>query len=180
MNKKIFPILPATFRPPQTTTKQTLLGIPSGLDGIRATLAHMHTFVSEYKTNQTVRELALKLTRNLPQKDFKAEIQALFNYVQNHIRYVRDVAGVETIQTPVKTLEYGQGDCDDKSVLLAALLESVGHLTRFHAMGFRAQHISHVLLEVKTDNEWLSLDTTEPNMMGWAPPGIRHSIYKRN
>lgn len=153
-------------------------GIPSGLDGIRATLDHMRVFVDRYKTAKTVRELALQLTRHLPQKDYKAEVNRLFDYVQNHVRYVRDVNGVETVQSPVKTLEYGQGDCDDKSTLLAALLESLGHETRFHAMGFKKRHISHVTLEVKDGPKWVMLDTTEPNVIGWRPPNIKHSILK--
>ena len=152
-------------------------GIPSGLDGIRATLNYMRDYVNQYKTHKNIRELALQLTRGLPQKDFDAEIKALFNYVQNNIRYVKDVHNVETIQTPLKTLEYGQGDCDDKSTLLAALLQSLGHPTRFHALGFKPEHISHVLLEVKADNKWIALDSTEPHMMGWLPPHIKKSIY---
>jgi len=152
-------------------------GIPSGLDGIRATLNYMRDYVNQYKTNKAIRELALQLTRDLPQKDFKGEVYALFNYVQNNIRYVKDVHNIETIQTPLKTLEYGQGDCDDKSTLLAALLQSLGHETRFHALGFKPEHISHVLLEVKLHNSWLSLDTTEPHVMGWLPPQIKKSIY---
>ena len=138
----------------------------------------MRRFVNEYKTNVIIRETALKIVERLPQKDFKGEINALFYFVQNRIRYVRDVNGVETVQSPLKTLEYSQGDCDDKSVLLATMLESLGHPTRFHAMGFRPRHISHVLLEVKLKNKWIALDTTEPNGIGWSPPGVKTSIYR--
>jgi transglutaminase-like putative cysteine protease len=137
----------------------------------------MRQYVETYKTHPRVRELALQLTRALPQKDFAAEIDTLFRFVQTRIRYVRDVHNVETIQTPVKTLEYGQGDCDDKTTLLAALLQSLGHPTRFHAMGFRPGHVEHVLLEVKRGTQWIPLDATEPHRGGWAPPALRHSLY---
>lgn len=106
------------------------------------------------------------------------EVRALFDFVQNNIRYVRDVNGVETIQTPLKTLEYGAGDCDDKSTLLAAMLESLGHETRFHAMGFRPGNVEHVLLEVNIPGKgWVPLETTEPVKMGWIPRGIKTSLY---
>lgn len=148
-----------------------------GLDGIQQTLGYMRQFVEEYKTHPLIRETALSLVQRLPQKDFHGEIDKLFQFVQTHIRYVRDIHEIETVQSPVKTLEYGQGDCDDKAVLLAALLQSLGHPTRFHAVGFRPRHISHVLLEVNTGDRWLPLDATEPAPMGWIPPAIQQSLY---
>lgn len=144
------------------------------------TLEYMRRFVNEYKTHPAIRETALSLTKSLPQKDFNGEIRALFNFVQNHIRYIKDVYDVETIQTPIKTLEYGQGDCDDKSSLLAALLESIGHKTRFKAVGFAPGQISHVLLEVEQFGQWVSLETTEPVALGWSPPQVREQILVRN
>ena len=137
----------------------------------------MRDYVEKYKIAPEIRELSLSLVKHLPQKNFRAEVDALFKFVQNKIRYVKDIHDVETVQTPLKTLEYGQGDCDDKSTLLAAMLQSLGHPTRFHAMGFRPDNVSHVLLEVKRGNQWVALDATEPVSMGWLPPGIKTSIY---
>lgn len=138
----------------------------------------MRGFVDRFKTNPIIREVALDLTRNLPQKDFKGEINNLFRFVQNNIRYVRDVVDVETVQTPIKTLEYSQGDCDDKATLLGALLESLGHPTRFHAMGFERGIVDHVILEVYIAGEWVPLETTEPVALGWRPPHVKTSMYR--
>jgi transglutaminase-like putative cysteine protease len=161
----------------RSKTRQILGSIPSGLPGIRQTLQHMRAFVDQYKTAPQVRELALSLTRNLPQKAYSQEAEVISEFVKNRIRYVRDINGVETVQTPVKTLEYGAGDCDDKSTLLAAMLESLGFETRFHAMGFRLGDISHVLLECRIGDKWIALETTEPVAMGWLPKNIRESMY---
>lgn len=158
-------------------TRQQLLGIPSGLAGIDITLKYMRKMVNEYKTDITIRELALKLIEHLPQKDFLSELNALFNFVKNSIRYVQDINGVETVQTPLKTLDYKQGDCDDKALLLAALLESIGHKTRFYAVGFAPRSISHVLLECFINGEWIALETTEPLAMGWTPPNVKQKRY---
>lgn len=136
----------------------------------------MRRLVEQYKTAIPVREAALNLTANLPQKDFAAEVRALWSFVKNNIRYTLDVNGVETVQTPVKTLEYGAGDCDDKATLLAALLESIGHPTRFFAVGFRNNDISHVLLKCKINGKWIALETTEPVAMGWQPPKIKQFL----
>jgi len=138
----------------------------------------MRQFVEQYKTHPVIFRLSRELTAHLPQKDFTNEIKALYNYVRDSIRYVRDINGVETIQTPVKTLEFGTGDCDDKATLLAALLESIGAETRFNAMGFRKNHISHVSLQVKNGGKWVNLETTEPVDMGWLPPGIKTNLYR--
>lgn len=125
------------------------------------------------KKQPVIRAKALSLTQDLPQKDKLGEIRALFDYVQNGIRYVRDITNVETLYYPEQVMYQESGDCDDKSVLLASLLESIGHPTRFVAVGFQPGHFSHVFVDTIVGNgKWLSLDTTEPQPMGWRPPGI--------
>lgn len=147
---------------------------------MRDTLSYMRTFAEDYKIHPVVRTLALSLTRTLPQKDYNGEIRALWDYVKNRVRYVRDVRGVETVQTPVKTLEYGQGDCDDKSTLLASMLESLGHLTRFRAVGFGPRNLCHVLVDVYDDHnkKWIALETTENVNLGWTPPGVVNEMIE--
>ena len=73
-------------------------------------------------TDMQIRELAVQLVRRAPPKDWQREIEALFNFVRNNVRYVRDIHAVETVQTPAKTLEFRAGDCDDMVTLLAAML----------------------------------------------------------
>jgi transglutaminase-like putative cysteine protease len=108
-----------------------------------------------------VRETALSLTNGVRQKDWVGEVNSLFRWVRDHIRYVRDINGVETLQTPVVTMEVAAGDCDDKSTLLATLLESIGHPTRFVAAGYQAPgRYSHVYVETKLGSRWVPLDAT--------------------
>jgi len=154
---------------PQT---QTLCAIPDGIGGIKATLAHMTAYVREYKKNPDVRALARSLVSYLVEKDFRAEVALIFDYVQKNIRYLQDIADVETLQTPLITMQYEAGDCDDKATLLAALLESIGHKTRFVAAGFNGGDIEHVFVETLIANIWVPLDPTENYDMGWMPPGI--------
>lgn len=96
----------------------------------------------------------------------------IHRFVRDRIRYVKDIKGVETLQSPEKTLEIGQGDCDDKSVLVGALLESIGHPVRFKAIGFIPGVFSHVLPETKIGSKWIAVETTEPWPLGRLPPGI--------
>ncbi len=125
------------------------------------------------KTNIQVRELALELTQYLRPKDWSGQVNALFEHVRDQIRYTRDINGVETLHTPEKIIEDGQGDCDDKCILLAALLESIGHPSRFVAVGFKPNSFNHVIVQTQLGRRWISLDATEPVAMGWEPPGIK-------
>lgn len=171
MDSKQFPYTPG-LRLAETPTTQALIDQAPGVDGIRQTLAIMKQLKESYRTNPVIRGLAMSLISHLPQKDYQGEIKALTDYVKNRVRYTRDVAGVETLQTPIKTLEFGQGDCDDKSTLLAAMLESIGHRCKFQAVGMRKGNFCHVYVLVNYKNKWLSLETTEPVGVGWEPPGI--------
>ena len=155
-----------------TPTTSRLESIPDGPRGTRVTLDYMRAFAREGKTALPVRMLALRLVRHLPQKDWAGQVRVIHAFVRDKIRYVKDVRGVETLQTPEKTLEIGQGDCDDKSTLTAALLESIGHPTRFIAVGFAPGSFSHVLVETKIGSKWVPLETTEPVPVGWFPRGV--------
>lgn len=157
-----------------------LLGkLPAGESGIRKTLKVMRHMVRQCKTDPELRKFALNLVRHLPQRDYNAEVRTLHAWVRDHIRYVRDVTGVETIQTPRQILSSGQSDCDEKSLLLAVFLETLGHPTRFAALGY-GDHPTHVLVETKVGNSWVPLETTEPVEAGWYPDRIRRRIVIYN
>lgn len=147
----------------------TLQLIPDGVPGISATLKIMSQLVKEYKKSMAVRGLTLRLVKDCGQKDYSCEVRQVHAYVRDTIRYVNDIRDVETIQTPDKTIELGQGDCDDKSTLIAAMLESIGHPTRFVAIGFQVGVFAHVYVETKIGAKWIPLETTEPVDVGWEP-----------
>lgn len=128
------------------------------------------------RTSMAVRQLALSLIAGLPPKDLAGEVRALHAFVRDRIRYVRDVAGVETVQTPERTLQNAAGDCDDKSTLLAALLESIGFRTRFEAVGFVPGRWSHVLVQALVHGRWVPLETTLDVQPGWRPPRVVESL----
>jgi transglutaminase-like putative cysteine protease len=146
------------------TVNYQLMGTLSGNAGIRQTLRRMAAIARGYKTAPLVRETALKVLGRVPEKNWRAECAALLAYVQEHVKYVRDVLGVETLQTPVQTLRLRRGDCDDQSMLLAALLMSVGHPARFVAVGSETNTFCHVLVQTKIGADWV---WCEPINRGW-------------
>ena len=103
----------------------------------------------------------------------------MFNFVRDEIRYVLDTNDIEVLQSAQVTLKLGYGDCDDKCILLATLLECLGHPCTFLAMGFEpSEQYSHVIVVASGAGETrpISLDTTEPNRMGWFPPGVTYTM----
>lgn len=164
----------------ETSTKATLKELPPGSFGTRATLREMAKFVRQYRKDIRIRELALGLLRDVPgHKNFRGQVQALRDYVANYIQYVRDINGVEVVASPIKTLEYGAGDCDDQSTLLAALLESVGFKARFVAVKVDdSGPFCHVFTEVSYGKGWLPLETTERWPIGKRPPRIAAAMVE--
>ena len=104
-------------------------------------------------------------------------MQALYVWVRDNVRYVRDPINTELLQTPARTLKNKTGDCDDKTTLLAALLASIGHPStlKFRVIGTEKQnHYSHVYLVARLNKKDVALDPTPSGMaMGWEYPKPR-------
>lgn len=149
---------------------------------MQTTLKMMTELVKAGKKNPAIRSKAVNLVQNVPQKDRMGEIRAIFDFVQNEIRYVRDIHNVETLHYAEQVMAQASGDCDDKGILLASLLESIGHPTRFMAVGFKPGEFSHVFVETQIYSPrngkiiWFPLDPTEPYPMGWRPPRIVETL----
>lgn len=154
------------------TEKLTVTSHPlsPGPTGTKETLHWMRKLIREGRKHPDVRAKALELVENFQQKHYAKEIQALFDFVKNNIRYVRDTRGVELIHQPDKLLAIGQGDCDDKVILLCSLLESIGHPTRIEAIAHTDPNkFGHVFCSTKLGAKWLPLDPTEDVEPGWHP-----------
>jgi transglutaminase-like putative cysteine protease len=159
----------------QTTVQ--LAQLSEGVTGIRETLALMvqiarHTRKSSY----VVRNHAAQVVQGLRQKAWVDEVKTIHAWVRDNIRYVRDIRDVETLATPEKTLENRYGDCDDKALLVAAMLEAIGHPARFVAVGRKLNEYEHVLVETKMGNRWVAVETTEPVALGWYPISHPHRL----
>lgn len=170
--------MPATDAP-GAGQRAFLCQIPNGVAGIVATLKVMVNIAKQYRMDPRVRAQAERLIANVPEKQSSKEIRAIYEWVRDNIRYTSDVRDVETVKTPDAILESGQGDCDDKSLLVASLLESVGFAARFVAVAAGGFDYDHVYAEVRLGEGWIPLETTEPVNMGWRPPSnvrplIRH------
>lgn len=168
--------------------KYTMMAIPDGPAGIRETLKLMSRITKKYKSAPAIRELALRIINDSGisqfapngKKNWMGQVKAIHDFCKTKIGYIKDIAGVETIQTPIQTLRLKQGDCDDKSTLCASLLEAIGHPTRFVAVGFAKGVYSHVYPETKIGDKWLTLECTENWPVGKKPPNIKAAMVQHN
>lgn len=149
--------------------------LPDGRAGTRETLKAMRDLVRDGKRSTMMRHIAQRIVAHVPGKDWNGEIAAVFAFVQSHVRYSLDVNGIEVVQRADVTLGLGYGDCDDFCVLLATLLECLGHVCYFCALGFDdVLAYNHVicLCSGAGESDLVALDATEQQPAGWFPPNV--------
>jgi transglutaminase-like putative cysteine protease len=169
--------------------RATLGCIPSGIEGVRATLRVMVKTCRDFlkppmndldKINSLllVRVTAQRAVQSCREKDYWAEAAAIHRFVRDEIRYVRDILDKETLQFPDKTLLLKSGDCDDKSMLFCAMAHCIGYPSRFCAVAVNDEpDFSHVSAQCLVDGfgwinaECIPIDENGAKAdFGWFPP----------
>jgi len=160
--------------------------IPGGDVGVKETLRTMSKHARKGSVNPAIRALAGRIVRGsglgflCAVKDFNCEANKLFTWVKKNIRWTRDVDGVETIQSPERTLDWKFGDCDDLSTLLAALALSIGIPVKFRAIAAdtsRPNSFSHVYVLLNVNGQWIPADPSIPKAkLGWEYPKAMRKI----
>jgi hypothetical protein len=153
--------------------------IPGGNDGVAATIAKMKALITSPQgvRSYVVRKYTLDAVRSVDRG--LSEIDAVFDKIRNDIEFRGEYG--ETLQSPEATINLGAGDCDDQAVLGAAMLNSLGYMTRFVTVALRnsPREHSHVYVEVqdKQTGRWLPLDpTTAESYPGWAPDDVADTL----
>lgn len=98
------------------------------------------------------------------------EVKALFLFCRDSIAYRQHPWNQQRVQDAARTILLKTGDCVSKSVLLATLLASLGHLPRFVAQSTGGCEYSHVYVETLMESgTWLALDPVNPAATpGWS------------
>lgn len=158
--------------------------LPGGFRGTDETVKRMQqAAMGRYGARSPkIRALARNIivAAGVPEKDYQGEALALGNWVKNNIRYMKDVYGQETLSYPEETaFNMKAGDCDDKSTLLASLLGAVGIPSRFKVIGVTPYKYSHVYLQTRPKDKWITMDTImRDKPVGWEVPQGRRAIEK--
>ena len=172
-------------KPRPTPLRIKLERIPQGYQGTQHTVVRMQTLIRQGVKDFYVRQKAIDilLEKGVRPKDYLGEIRALFEWVQQHVRYTKDAFRLEILHTARRMLELRAGDCDDMSILLGAMLEAIGHPVRLVIVGpdfLRPDLFTHVYLEVYHKGRWIPLDATMPYPMGWAPRVFNKKVIPIN
>ncbi len=160
-------------------TRLLSVPLPAGDRGIAVTIGFMRLAAQWGEADPQIRQLALDIVRSVPKNDTSGEIAAVFDWVHGNIDFRGELD--EMVQTPEVTLRFGAGDCDDHSVLNAALLGTIGYQWDFKTVALGGMDYSHVYLVVldHATGEWVThphpmvaVDTTVDEAPGWEPPGV--------
>lgn len=88
--------------------------------------------------DEQINMLATRIVAETNDDEVK-KTQAILEFVSNDIRYISDPGdGVEYAKDPVSTLLAGGGDCEDQTLLLCSMLETVGVKTY---IAFTDEHV---------------------------------------
>jgi hypothetical protein len=141
--------------------------ICDGDPGTAQTVAMMYRLVDQGAKDPYINALALSIIQaaNPRPYDFAGQRRALFAWVQKNIRFVRDIAGVETLRTARETALRGAGDCDCMTVLICSLLKTTGNPIRITTIQTHADDpdFSHVFGEVFDGAKWVVVDPARPD-----------------
>ena len=86
----------------------------------------------------SIKNTSAEIARSYPGAYNIYQICAIFDNVQEQIKYVNDPRGHDFWSAANATLEIGAGDCDDKAILISSMLEAVGGTTRIYLIDTHA------------------------------------------
>lgn len=137
-------------------------------------ISYLNAEIYEGKQDPLIRQLTAKVLQNVPERDWDAEVVAIFDFVRGNVRYTRDIDNIELFQKPVRTLQVGIGDCDDLTILLASMLQSVGYPCLLEVVGVSGDVFEHIYLKVGVPpagpTKWIALDASRDEPAGWEVP----------
>jgi hypothetical protein len=143
---------------------------------------HCVDLIRRGRNDPRIRALAVQVVsqkRNgkwaCPERDYVCECTAMFDYVRDQVRYVRDGVNRDLFQHPKRTLEFHGGDCDDYTITLGALLQSIGYpvwCRVIRTVGSRDYNHIYLVVGLPPTNPThrMVLDASVAHAAGWAPP----------
>jgi len=114
-------------------------------EGVEFTIDTMRRLVRDSlvkEQSMAIRRLAERIIAGVYAKDYLSEVAAIYFWVLVNLRYVRDPAHIELVQSPLQVLQptpedraagrsAAQEDCETMSSTLAALCMSIGNKAEF-------------------------------------------------
>lgn len=147
---------------------------------IPRTLDRMIDIIRESIDSPIVRKFVNETLKDIPEKDYYKEAEALHNKARDFIRYQRDPNGIETITKPELMITEPQmrfGDCDDKTTFNATNQIVAGNKVRLVGVATnrnKPDEVNHVYCEVGFDlpngeTRWIKSDPMPNRDFGESP-----------
>jgi transglutaminase-like putative cysteine protease len=136
-----------------TTVGQTDVPQLPGAAGIVQTMGLMRSLTNSAIAHPLIRQHAARATEHVARGNQKDAALAIGEWVRAKVRYVPDPLHNEHLTSPIvmaQAIADGKkvfGDCDDMSMLVAAMAKSIGMQPTFHGVG-RKDRFHHVYTEV--------------------------------
>ena len=173
--------MPIFTRAPFVPPTNRLAGVPlfaspllGGDAGVSQTVAKMRDLIDQSLRDPAIIRLATDIVRNVPPHDDMGEATAIYDWVQANIRFTKDPIGKEKLYPPTELLNIRAGDCDDITMLMAALLMAIGINARaitVSASDEDPSQFSHIYPEAQIGGQWVPMDAARPDaMFGAMPP----------
>jgi hypothetical protein len=154
-------------------SSMTVHYLADGDSGAHQCIDDMRGLVDRALKSPQIYQLARHLVANVAPYDERGELEALYDWALQNIRFTKGVIGKQSLQSADTTVALGAGQCTDLSILLAALAMSIGYPARFVAVATDPQapdQFSHIYPEVQIDDDWLPMDAARPGAQFALPP----------
>lgn len=140
------------------------------------TIKIIEQFIKEYSLHPEIRQLVASILKPCKSKDYLCYVKKITEYIKQHVKYVNDPPKTEILQSPIKTLQYKIGDCDDHTILAGTLLRAAGFRIRI-TLGAPLDRFNHVYLHVYVPGHgWMTVDTTNANPLMEKPYKEREMV----
>lgn len=167
--------------------KLSFLGIGDGDEAIKNTLLQMkHLILNSDKedSSRIIKETAKNIVKTIPSNDYPLQVKTVVGWVRRNLKYCRDLFGVEELTSPVRILynikegrNTHSSDCDDYSIVIAALLRALGFRTMLQAVSVQGGRYDHARCAVYLKGEWVVIEGTKNIPVGQAQPSQLPIMY---
>lgn len=153
-------------------------GVGTGEGIALNTMRKMRDIINSSVRNYYVRRWAEVITDSSVDTDY-GKVQAIYDFLFQRTRYLKDPLDVELIRTPpvlLQLIEAGDRpavDCDDLSVLSLSLLKSIGFPVALRATSYHPdKRFRHIYGLVKVKNQWVPFELVGHPGLGKEHPNI--------
>lgn len=153
-----------------------VIDLPPGEPGTDATAEAMRAIIDDAQRSRAVQAIA-KLVGRSP--------SALWSFLRERVAFQADPRGSELLRLPddmlreIETRGLAVGDCDDRTMLGAAIAKAAGWPVAIVVMTPLPNDpvFRHVLFAIRAQQGWMSMDAQEGFQPGTWPAPERIKVY---